>query len=329
MVKICQDTKIVFFGTSEFGAIILEKLVQAGMSPVLVVTTPDKPAGRKQALTPPPVKLAALKFNIPVVQPQAISNFKFLISNQIPNSNDQNLKPDLFIVASYGKILPKEILGIPKYGTLNVHPSLLPKYRGASPIQTAILNGEDETGVSIIVLDEEMDHGPIAASLNFKIQNPKLTYPELHNELAKIGADLLIKIIPDWITGKIKPVPQDDSKATYTRILQKEDGRIDWSKEAMYIERQIRALYPWPGTFTTCETDGKQKMIKILKASVLPQERPIGKPGQAFPPPLPGIAIQTGKDALAVGELQLEGGKPMSSKEFLLGHKNFIGTILK
>jgi methionyl-tRNA formyltransferase len=313
--------KIIFFGTSEFGAIILKKLVQAGLLPVLVVTTPDKPAGRKQMLTPPPVKVLAKAQGPEVFQPE-----KF---NQDAIRFIQEKNPDLFVVAAYGKILPKTVLSIPQKGSLNVHPSLLPKYRGPSPVQAALLNGDKETGVSVIVLDEAMDHGPIIASSNFKIQNPKLTYPNLHNELAKIGADLLIKTIPDWIAGKIKPVPQDDSKATYTRILQKEDGRIDWSKEAMYIERQVRALYPWPGTFTTCETDGKQKMIKILKASVLPQERPIGKPGQAFPPPLPGIAIQTGKDALVIEELQLEGAKPMSSKEFLLGHKNFLGTILK
>jgi methionyl-tRNA formyltransferase len=313
--------KIIFFGTSEFGAIILKKLVQAGLLPVLVVTTPDKPAGRKQMLTPPPVKVLAKAQGPEVFQPE-----KF---NQDAIRFIQEKNPDLFVVAAYGKILPKTVLSIPQKGSLNVHPSLLPKYRGPSPVQAALLNGDKETGVSVIVLDEAMDHGPIIASSNFKIQNPKLTYPNLHNELAKIGADLLIKTIPDWIAGKIKPVPQDDSKATYTRILQKEDGRIDWSKEAMYIERQVRALYPWPGTFTTCETDGKQKMIKILKASVLPQERPIGKPGQAFPSPLPGIAIQTGKDALVIEELQLEGAKPMSSKEFLLGHKNFLGTILK
>ena len=139
-----------------------------------------------------------------------------------------------------------------------------------------------------------------------------------------MGAGLLIKIIPDWIAGKIKPVPQDESKVTYTKIFKKEDGRINWSKEAMYIERQVRALQPWPGTYTLWNL----KLLKILKANVIPQDGPIGKPGQAFPPPLHGIAVQAGKDALLLQELQVEGGKPMSSKEFLLGHKNFIGTIL-
>jgi methionyl-tRNA formyltransferase len=240
-----------------------------------------------------------------------------------------SFESDLFVVASYGKIIPKEILDIPKYGALNVHPSLLPKYRGASPIQTVLLNGEDETGVTIMLMDAKVDHGQILTNSKLQIANSKYTYQKLHNKLAEIGAELLIKTIPDWIAGKVKPVPQDDSKATYTSHIEKVHGRIDWDKEAGYIERQVRAFHPWPGTFTTCEIDGKQKIMKILKASVLSQDRPLGKPGQAFPPPLPGIAVQTGKGALFLEELQLEGGKPMSSKEFLLGHKNFLGTILK
>ncbi len=314
-------SKIVFFGTSEFGAIILEKLVQAEMIPVLVVTIPDKPAGRKQVLTPPPVKVVAQKLRIPIIQPEKLSeDTRYKI---------QDTSPNLFVVAAYGKILPKVLLNIPQKGSLNVHPSLLPKYRGSSPIQAVLLNGDKETGVSIIVLDEEMDHGPIIANSKFEIRNSKFTYPELHNALAELGGDLLIRIIPLWVEGRIQAKAQDDSKATYTSHITKEDGKIDWNKEAMYIERQVRALYPWPGTFTMCNIDGKQKMMKILKASVLSQDRPFGKPGQTFPPPLPGIAVQTREDALLLEELQMEGGKPMSSKEFLLGHKNFIGTNLK
>ncbi|MDO8474504.1 MAG: methionyl-tRNA formyltransferase [bacterium] len=312
--------KIVFFGTSEFGVIILEKLVQAHLMPVLVVTTPDKPAGRKQALTPPPVKLFAKTQGLEVFQPAKLDQaaIRFV----------QEKNPNLFVIAAYGKILPKALLNIPQKGSLNVHPSLLPKYRGSSPVQAVLLNGDEETGVSIIVLDEDMDHGPIVAVERFGIQK-KYVYPELHNALAELGGDLLIRTIPLWIEGKIQTQAQDDSKATYASHITKEDGKIDWNKEAGYIERQVRALYPWPGTFTTGEIDGKQRIMKILKASVMSQDRPIGKPGQAFPPPLPGIAVQTRKDALLLEELQLEGGKPMSSKEFLLGHKNFIGTNLK
>lgn len=311
---------IIYFGTSDFSAIILRKLIECGFKPVLVVTSPDKPAGRKQAVTPPQVKVAAQEFGIPVMQPEKL--------DQDTRYKIQNTNPDLFVVAAYGKILPQVLLDVPRKGSLNVHPSLLPKYRGSSPVHAALLNGDRETGVSIIVLDEKMDHGPILAVERFGMQNKKYAYPELHNALAELGADLLIQTLPLWVEGKIKARAQDESQATYTSRIRKEDGKIDWSKEAGYIERQVRALYPWPGTFTTCEIDGKRKMMKILKASVLSQDRPLGKPGQAFLPPVPGIAVQTGKDALFLQELQMEGGRPMSSKEFLLGHKNFIGTIL-
>lgn len=314
--------KIVFFGTSEFGTIILEKLVQAGLSPILVVTTPDKPAGRKQELTPPPVKVVANKLGIPVFQPLTLKENAYVQTIRQAGAY-------LFVVAAYGKILPEEILDIPRHGTLNVHPSLLPKYRGSSPIHAALLHGDEETGVSIIELDEKMDHGPIVASSNFKIQNPKITYPELHNALAELGAELLVKTIPQWIAGNIKGVPQDDSQATFTAILKKEDGRIDWNKEARYIERQVRALYPWPGTFALFAG----KNLKILKVSVLPGIPPkpgLGKvtPGTVFLTADKKLVIQCGEDALVVEELQLEGGKPMSAREFLLGHKDFLGIVL-
>ena len=315
-----REMKIVFFGTSEFGSIILEKLVQAGLSPVLVVTTPDNPAGRKQELTPPPIKVTAQKLGILVMQPEKL--------DQDTRYKIQNTNPDLFVVASYGKILPKEILDMPKFGALNVHPSLLPKYRGASPIQTAILNGEDETGVTIMLMDEKMDHGAILAQQELRISNDeflisKPTYPELHNKLAEIGAELLVKTIPDWIEGKIKPVPQNEGKATYTHILKKEDGRIDWNKEAVYIERQVRAMYPWPGTYTFL----KSKILKILKADIIKNIQ--GEPRKAFQTADGKLAVYAGKDAILLEEIQMEGGKPMSSKEFLLGHRDCIGTTLE
>jgi methionyl-tRNA formyltransferase len=215
-----QETnlKIVFLGTPEFGAIILEKLIKANFKPVLVVTSPDKPVGRKQTLTPPLVKVVAQKYKIPILQPEKILNLKPQISN---------LQPDLIVVAAYGQILPKEILDIPKYGSLNVHPSLLPKYRGSSPIQYAILNGDKETGVTIILLDEKIDHGDILAISNFESQISNLTSGELSKELANFGAELLVKTIPKWMKAEIKPRPQDNSKATYTKNFKKEDGKID------------------------------------------------------------------------------------------------------
>lgn len=316
MKKFCQEIKFIFMGTPEFGAIILKWLCQANYKPILVVTSPDKPKGRKQILTPPPVKVVAQKYKIPIAQPERIMNYEFEI---------KNLKPDLILVVAYGQILPKEVLEIPKYGCLNVHPSLLPKYRGASPIQYAILNGDKETGVTIILMDEKMDQGPILTISKFQITNPKITYLELHNKLAELGAKLLIETIPKWVKGEIKPKSQDESKATYTKILTKKDGKIDWQKSAEEIERQIRAFDPWPGSWTLWEG----KRIKILKARVLKNEKKSYLLGRTLINPQNELCVQCGKDFLIVERLKLEGKREMTSEEFFRGHPNFIGTILK
>src|SRR4030042_1933140 len=279
--------RIIFIGTPEFGAIILEELVKNNYQPVLVITHPDKPVGRKQVLTPPPVKLAAQKYKIPIEQPERIKNYE---------SGIRNLKPDLVICAAYGQIISGEILKIPRYGCLNVHPSLLPKYRGPSPIQTTILNGDEKTGVTIMLMDEKMDHGPILAKRELEIPNPKITYQELHDKVAEIGAKLLIKTIPDWINGKIKPQAQDEKKAAYTKIIKKEDGNIDWKKPAQEIERQIRAFNSWPGAFTFIQKKGKKIRIKICQAELSKDNK------------------------LIIKKLQPEGKKPMSFEEFKKGY---------
>ncbi len=281
--------KIIFMGTPEFGAIILDKLCQTSLKPILVITAPDKPVGRKQIITPPPVKVLAQKYNIQVAQPEKILNLKSLIFN---------LKPDLIVVAAYGQILPKEILEIPKYGCLNVHPSLLPKYRGSSPIQYTILNGDKKTGVTIMLMDEKMDHGPIITNCELRIANYKYTLKGLEKKLANLGANLLIETIPKWIQGKIKPKPQNELEATYTKIIKKQDGKIDWQKSAQEIERQIRAFNPWPGTYTIYN----KKRLKILKTEIL-------------------------KGRLIIKKVQLEGKRPMNFKDFLNGHPDFLSTI--
>jgi len=274
--------RIVFIGTPKFGAIILEKLIENKFKPVLVITAQDKPVGRKQILTPSTVKIIAQKYNIPV-------------QNTIYKIRDT--KPDLVVVAAFSQILPKEILTIPKYGCLNVHPSLLPKYRGPSPIQAAILNGDKKTGATIILMDEKMDHGEIVANSEFQITNSKITSEELLKELANLGAKLLVETIPKWVNDKIKLKVQDESRVTYTKILKKEDGKINWQKPAEKIERQIRALNPWPGTYTIY----KGKRLKILKAEIL-------------------------NNQLVIKEAQLEGKKPMSFEDFLRGHPDFINN---
>lgn len=333
--------KIIFLGTPEFGKIILEKLIKympsfvlapylpsfaisfrGPFQPSLVITAPDKPVGRKKILTPPPVKILAEKYRIPVLQPEKIGHYKFTIESQ---------NPDLIVVAAYGQIIPKEILEIPKYGCLNLHPSLLPRWRGPSPIQFTILNGDEETGVTIILMDEKMDHGPILAFEKLEIKNKKWKYKELERELANLGAELLIKTIPKWIEGKIKPLAQDESKATYSKILKKEDGKIDWSKSAKEIERQIRAFDPWPGSYCLWPRGKNIFRLKILKADISPQGNhgPFGILGKTFLAPNNKIAVQTKKDFLIIEELQLEGKRPTLSEDFLRGHLDFIGTILE
>lgn len=229
--------KFVFFGTGNFSVKILEILSQNGFSPGLIITAPDKPKGRKMALTPPPAKAWALRKNISVEQPQ-----------RLPDIAD-NLREggyDLFIVAAYGKIIPKEILEIPKHGTLNVHPSLLPKFRGPSPIQSFILSGEKTTGVTIMLLDEEMDHGPILAQRTWTSGAHLDTGCPSYREL---GGNLLAEVIPKWLAGEIKPVEQDHSKATYCKKITKQDGLVSLNEPPEIIERKVRALSPWPGVY--------------------------------------------------------------------------------
>ena len=283
------ELKIIFFGTPRFGATILEGLIKNNYKPVLVITAPDKPVGRKQILTSPPVKKIAEKYNITVTQPEKIKEAAIEI---------KNLNPDLIICAAYGQIIPKEILEIPKHGCLNIHPSLLPKYRGASPIQTVILNGDKETGVTIILMDEKMDHGPIIDQTKYKIPDD-INHKELDSALAKQGAHLLVKTLPKWINGEIEAKTQDESNATYTKVLKKEDGKIEWKKSAEEIERQIRAFCPWPGTFAFIKHKNKILRVKILEAGISKEKK------------------------LIIKKLQPEGKKIMTLEEFKKGYHDF------
>jgi len=305
-------------GTPEFAVPILEKLANSEYKPVAVFCAPDKPVGRKQTLTPPPVKVLAQKYSIPVFQPKD----KIELASQLKTINYQ-----LVITAAYGLIFPKDILDAPQYGCINVHPSLLPKYRGPSPIQAAILNGDAVTGVTIYKMDEQIDHGAIMAYRQSLIANRKITTPELSSELSKLGADLLLKILPDWLAGKITPAPQDDSRVTFTKIIKKEDGKIDWQKSAQEIERQIRAYTPWPGSYSQI-ANGQLLIVKILEAEI--SDTSAGKrPGEVFLTANNGLAVQTGNGALVIKKLQLEGGKSLSAQDLLRGHKEIIGILLQ
>ncbi|OHA15324.1 MAG: methionyl-tRNA formyltransferase [Candidatus Tagabacteria bacterium RIFCSPLOWO2_01_FULL_42_9] len=249
-----MNPKIVFMGTPEFGIKPLGRLVEAGYQIIGVITAPDKPAGRKQILTPPPVKVLAEKHGLPVYQPKDKDELFEIL---------KKLRPDIAVVAAFGMIFTKEMLTIPKYGFLNIHASLLPRWRGASPIQSVILSGEEKTGATIMLINEKMDQGPILKISNLKSlpadathqalqagQISNVTYKKLENELSELGGKLLIKTIPKWIKGEINPREQDHGKATYCKKITKEDGLIDLNNEPPeIIERKIRAFTPWPGAY--------------------------------------------------------------------------------
>lgn len=314
-MPLSRRQKIMFFGTADFAVPILEALIKNGWPIKLVVTQPDQPAGRHQILQPPPVKILAEKLGLKVLQPLRL-NSKF-----DPPAGGRNSK--LFIVCAYGQFLPPELLKIPRYGAINIHPSLLPKYRGPSPIQTAILNGDQETGVSLILLDEEMDHGPILTQKATPI-GPNETYPELAARLAQLSAEVLMEVLPKWLQDQIEPKPQDHSQATFTKSLTREDGRIDWSRPAREIYNQWRALQPWPGVFTELRTANYELRIKLIKIN--PSLKKTGEIKGSFSSPFikldkTGLGMVCGDGKiLAIDQLQPEGKKVMTAEEFINGY---------
>ncbi len=256
-----ENSKFVFFGTDEFSVKVLDTLKKQGFYPSLIVTVPDQPKGRKLILTPPPAKLWAEENNIPLVQPASLKNFD--LSAHL-TFNLSNL--EFSLVASYGKIIPQAILELPTKGTLNIHPSLLPNYRGATPLESAILAGDKKTGVTIIILDAQMDHGPILAQKEISLENWSPFYEELRDKLALEGANLLLDYLPSWLTGKIKPGEQDHNKATFTKKISKEDGLINFDDQADLNFRKIRALTPWPGTYFFIKRNGQDFRVVIKQA---------------------------------------------------------------
>ena len=255
-----MNNNFVFFGTSAFSVIVLETLEKEGFVPTCVITMPDRPKGRGLVVTPSPVKLWAQSKNIPVLQPETLDP-SFVSNLQPPTSHFQ-----LFIVASYGNIIPKAILDIPPFGSLNVHPSLLPKLRGATPIQSAVLEGLEETGVTIMLMDEKMDHGPIVAQEKSPLTGSE-SAPELEEKLAIQGGKLLAKTVPLWLEKKIKAIPQNDTEATFTKKFSKEDGLIDLTGNSQQNWRKIRAFTDTIGTYFFAEKSGQKIRVRIKKAS--------------------------------------------------------------
>ena len=299
-------------GTPDFAVPSLKKLIDEGYDVKLVVTQPDRPAGRGKKLTSPPVKVVAEKSGIPVYQPERIKENKELKRELL------NIEPDLIVVAAYGKILPEWLLNLPKYGTINVHASLLPKYRGASPIQWALLNGEEETGVTIMKVIPKLDAGDIISQRRVKIEKED-NAQTLHDKLAKAGAELLVETIPRYISGEIKPVPQNEEEATYCPQIKKEMGKIDWSRSSEEIFNQVRAFTPWPSAFTKF----RGKLVKITKAQ--PVEG-TGKPGEVIRADRE-LIVATGSGALKIERLKPEGRKEISGEEFIRGYRVKVGDF--
>jgi methionyl-tRNA formyltransferase len=302
--------KIIFVGTTEFGIPTLEKLKTLFEIP-LIITQPDRPTGRKQTLTPPPIKLWAQKNNIQVSQPEKISDVK---------SNIKELTPDILLVAAYGQIIPAEILNIAKMGSVNIHGSVLPKYRGPTPIQTAILNNDKDTGITLLKMDEKIDHGPIITAVHIPIRENE-NFITLYSRLAELSADLCIKSLPDYIDGKLIPREQNHSAATFTKLIAKDDGRIKWTNSAQMIHQQVLALNPEPGTWTRLE----EKSVKILKTELLIENK-IELAGKLYRSG-ENLAVKCADFSLKLIEVQPEGKKPMPGSDFLNGLKNLETKI--
>ena len=299
--------RIVFMGTPEFAVPSL--LALCGEHQVTgVVTQPDRPAGRGRILAPSPVKQAALASGVPVFQPRSLRAAEAI-------EPVAAWQPDVIVVAAFGQILPPPVLALPPHGCLNVHASLLPRYRGAAPIPAAILAGDPNTGVTLIRMDEGMDTGPILAQAELPI-GPEDTTGSLTAALAALGARLLAGMLPAWLAGEIEEQPQDADRATYCRPLKKQDGLLDWSAPAAQLDRQVRACHPWPGAHTVW----REQTLKVLRARAQPAPAGDGQPGQVVALP-GGLGVVTGQGLLELLEVQPAGKRAMAAQEFARGQR--------
>jgi methionyl-tRNA formyltransferase len=302
--------RIVFMGAAELSCASLQALVaSADFQVVGVVTQPDRPKGRDLKLQPTPVKELALRENLPVLQPEKARSEAFL-------AELRTLAPELIAVAAYGQILPKSILDLPRFGCLNVHTSLLPKYRGPAPIQWAVLNGDAETGVTIMKIALTLDTGDILLQECTPIR-PEDNSATVHDRLAKMGAELLLRSIPEYVAGKLVPRPQPAEGASYAPKITKQDGRIHWQQPARVIWNRVRGLVPWPGAYTHLAASPQPYMLKIWQAEVAPAR---GTPGEVLLADKNGVVVACGEEALRILLLQREGGRRLKAQEFLAGH---------
>ena len=307
--------RIVFMGTPLFAVPVLKHLILNHHQVAAVYTQADKPSGRGRALTLSPVKEAAMAFDLPLIQPASLK--KPEVIEQLAGFD-----PDVIVVAAYGQLLPQSVLEIPTYKCINVHPSLLPKYRGAAPVAAAILAGERFTGVSVMLMEAGLDTGPVLAHAQITVSDQDTT-GSLTAKLSETGARLLQEVLPGWVKGEITPRPQNEAEATYSKPISKADGEIDWRLPAIEIWRRVRAFQPWPSCFTRWQ--GRQ--LKIIEARVLSESDnlKVGEVGALGPG---AFAIGTGSGVLEIIKVQLEGKRVMPAGEFLRGQRQFIGAIL-
>jgi methionyl-tRNA formyltransferase len=313
-VAICTH-RLVFMGTPRFGQIILAALL-GHYEIVGVLTQPDRKAGRGRKVAISPVKALALENDLPLLQPRTLR--EEAVVEQL-----RQLEPAVIVVAAFGQILPPSILSLPSYGAINVHASLLPRHRGAAPIPAAILASDERTGITIMLMDEGLDTGPILSQQSLEITAQDTT-PSLTEKLGHLGAELLLDTLPRWLAGEVSPQQQDDGQATYAPVLRKEQGRIDWSAPAELIARRCRAFYPWPGAFTTWQGE----RLKVLAAHPISAEPSSEVPGSVMQFDS-DIAVVTGEGLLVLEELQLAGRRPASAQDFAHGQRTFVGSVLE
>jgi methionyl-tRNA formyltransferase len=310
--------RVIFMGTAELSCDSLRALIESPDCQVLaVVTQPDRPKGRALKLQPSPVKTLALQAKLPVLQPERARDEAFL-------GTLGDLQPDLIAVAAYGQILPQSLLDLPRFGCLNVHTSLLPRYRGAAPIQWAILNGDPETGVTIMKMDAGLDTGAILSQAKTPI-HPADNAETLHDRLARLGAELLLKTIPEYVAGRIPSRAQPAEGVSYASKIKKQDGHVDWTQPARTIWNRVRGLVPWPGAFSYLPGQLHPHLLKIWHAETIERSGPAGEILQADKT---GIVVGCGREALRILTLQREGGRRLSAQEFLAGHPLLPGQKL-
>ncbi len=308
--------RIVFMGTPQFAVTILEGLLQSSYQIVAVYTQPDKAAGRGRPVVLPLVKRFALERGIPVIQPETFGSRETV-------KELASLQPELIVLAAFGSILPQEALCLPKFGCLNVHASLLPRHRGPSPVANAILCGDEPTGVTIMLTDAGLDTGPILAQEKVGISFMD-TAGSLGAKLADVGAKLLLQILPRWLEGELEPRAQEESEATYSRLITSKDGEIDWHSSALEVWRMVRAYNPWPSCHTWCQG----KRLKIHEAIPLDGEGN-GQVGKVIAvAEQPGVGVITKQGVLGICQVQLEGKRAMSVTDFVRGKRDFVGSVL-